>query len=95
MRSPQHGNGSGKFEVGAHDMGGWVRVKAGQTGANVENLGYYLAYKHSLWLRENPHLRLICVVPITKDGNTVELHGWYEQHLFPDTCPLAQSQQEQ
>lgn len=25
MRIPQPGNGSGKFDVGAHDMGGWVR----------------------------------------------------------------------
>ncbi len=23
------GNGSGKFEIGRHDMGGWVRVCAG------------------------------------------------------------------
>jgi hypothetical protein len=48
----------------------------------------------SLWLREHHHLRLICVVPITRDGNTIELHGWYEQHDFPDKCPLGQSQQE-
>jgi hypothetical protein len=30
------------------------------------------------------------VVPISKDGNTVELHAWYEQHLFRDISPLAQ-----
>jgi hypothetical protein len=29
------------------------------------------------------------VVPITKDGSTVELHAWYEQHVFPDISPLA------
>jgi hypothetical protein len=28
MRIPQGGNGSPKFEVGTHDMGGWVRVIA-------------------------------------------------------------------
>jgi hypothetical protein len=38
---------------------------------------------------------LVCVVPITRDGNTVESHGWYEQYVFPDKSPLAQSQQEQ
>ena len=26
MRRPQHGNGSGKFHIGAEDMGGWVRA---------------------------------------------------------------------
>jgi hypothetical protein len=28
-------------------------------------------------------------VPIVRDGNTVELHAWYQQHLFPDTSPFA------
>jgi hypothetical protein len=32
------------------------------------------------------------VVPISKDGNMVELHAWYEQHLFRDISPLAQPQ---
>jgi hypothetical protein len=26
-----------------------------------------------------------CVVPIQKDGTTVELHAWFECHLFPPT----------
>jgi hypothetical protein len=29
MKRP-HGNGSGKFEIGHHDMGGWVRIVAGR-----------------------------------------------------------------
>jgi hypothetical protein len=24
------------------------------------------------------------VLPVYKGGDTVELHVWYEQHLFPD-----------
>jgi hypothetical protein len=24
------------------------------------------------------------VVPIQRDGNTVELHAWFEQTVFPD-----------
>lgn len=50
------------------------------------------AHRLSHWFRENGHLRLLCVVPISKDGNTVELHAWYEQHLFRDISPLAQQQ---
>lgn len=92
MRIPQPGNGSGKFDVGVHDMGGWVRVIAGGTAPQDGNLPFYLAHRLSHWLRENPHLRLLCVVPISKDGNTVELHAWYEQHLFRDISPLAQPQ---
>jgi hypothetical protein len=88
MNTPMHGNGSGKFDIGVHDMGGWVRVVPGQT-APRDDLGFYLAHRLSVWFREQPHLRLLCVVPIVKDGNTVELHGWYEQHLFRDTSPVA------
>jgi hypothetical protein len=95
MKIPQPGNGSGKFDVAAQDMGGWVRVTASQSGAHVEELAFYLAHRLSGWLRENAHLRLVCVVPISKDGKTVELHAWYEQHLFPDRSPLARNQQEQ
>lgn len=92
MRIPQPGNGSGKFDVGVHDMGGWVRVVAGGTAPQDGNLAFYLAHRLSHWLRENAHLRLLCVAPISQDGNTVELHAWYEQHLFPDSSPLAQQQ---
>jgi hypothetical protein len=95
MKRSQHGNGSGKFDIGAHDMGGWVRVIAGQTASHVEDLGFYLAHRLSRWFREHPHLRLMSVVPITKDGNTVELHGWYVQHLFADISPLSQKPQEE
>ena len=36
-----------------------------------------------------PHLRIRFVVPITRDGDTAELHAWYDQVLFPDTSPMA------
>lgn len=29
------------------------------------------------------------VVSITRDGDTAELHAWYDQVLFPDTSPMA------
>ncbi len=94
MNAPNSGNGSGKFDVGAHDMGGWVRVMAGQMASSVDDLGYYLSHRLSQWLRVNSHFRLISVVPIQRDGNTVELHAWYEQHVFPDKSGLVQKPQQ-
>ena len=44
MRIPQPGNGSGKFDVGVHDMGGWVQVVAGGTAPQDGNLPFYLAH---------------------------------------------------
>jgi hypothetical protein len=42
------------------------------------------------WFRQNPHTRMRSLIPICRNGNTVELHAWYEQHLFRDISPLAQ-----
>ncbi len=84
MAKSSHGNGSGKFEIGAHDMGGWVRIIPGKSADITSDLPGFLAHRLGEWLREHPQLRLLCVVPITREGATVELQAWYEQHLFPD-----------
>jgi hypothetical protein len=89
MRRQSPGNGSGKFDIGAHDMGGWVRVIAGSTADSSTNeVPLYLARRLAHWLRDHPERRLLCVVPIQKDGTTVELHAWYDQHVFPDKSQL-------
>ena len=79
---PGSGNGSGKFEIGTQDMGGWVRVCIGKQSV-PEDLPVYLSQTLSNWFRERPQLHLRCVVPIQRDGYTVELHAWYDAHLFP------------
>ena len=72
MKRP-HGNGSGKFEIGRHDMGGWVQVCA--AGPSLpDDLPVLLSQELTDWLRAHPNLRMCCVVPIQKDGNTVEMH---------------------
>lgn len=69
-------------------MGGWVRVYLGQ-GESTGEVAQFLSHSLSLWMRERPHLRLRFVVPITRDGDTAELHAWYDQIRFPDTSPMA------
>ena len=82
MKKPSHGNGSGKFEIGQHDMGGWVRIVAGRQNL-PDDLAVYLSSALADWFRQRPQLRMRCVVPINRDGTTVELHAWYEAHVFP------------
>jgi hypothetical protein len=48
-----------------------------------EDLAVYLSQALTEWFRQRPHLRMRCVLPITRDGKTVELHAWYDAHLFP------------
>jgi hypothetical protein len=76
-----HGNGTGRFEVNTVDMGGWVRVSA--TGPAPDDLPVFLSETLAEWFRQRPQMRLVFVVPITRSGATVELHAWYECHVFP------------
>jgi hypothetical protein len=82
MKERSSGNGSGKFEIEQHDMGGWVRVYASSDDVPDE-LPVYLSQAVSDWFRQRPHLRMRCAVPIQRDGDTVELHAWYDGHVFP------------
>jgi hypothetical protein len=75
MKHKSGGNGSGKCEIGQHDMGGWVWVFACRV--NLPNdLPVYLSQALSDFFRQRPHLHMRCVVPIQKDGDTMELHAW-------------------
>jgi hypothetical protein len=80
---PGDGNGSGKFNIHQEDMGGWVRVFTDKLAVLPDDLAIYLSQALSDWFRQRPHLRMRCVVPIQRDGNTTELHAWYDAHLFP------------
>ena len=63
-------------------MGGWVRTVAGRQNL-PDDLPVYLSQALSDWFRQRPQLRVRCVAPVQRDGTTVELHAWYEAHLFP------------
>ncbi len=89
MKGSQGGNGSSKFEIGTHDMGGWVRVIAAYGDPPPDDLAFYLSHALTAWFRTQPHLKIRCVLPVNKDGCTVELHAWYDQIHFKDISPLA------
>jgi len=72
-----------RFEILTTDMGGWVRVYLGH-GEPTGEVAVFLSRTLAAWSRKHPHLRLRCVVPISSNGDTSELHAWYEQTVFPD-----------
>ena len=80
-----------RFEIVQQDMGGWVRVFLGR-GEPTGELAKFLSHGLTDWMRMRAHLRVRFVVPINRDGDTVELHAWYDQVLFPDTSPMATPQ---
>jgi hypothetical protein len=69
-------------EIGQHDMDGRGRTVAGRQNL-PDDLPVYLSQALSGWFRQRPQLRMRCVVPVQRDGNTVEPHAWYEARLFP------------
>jgi hypothetical protein len=89
MKGQQPGNGSSRFEIDQTDMGGWVRIRA--TGTLPDDLPLFLSHTLAEWFRQRSHLRLRFVVPISRDGNTVELHGFYEAHVFPAAAQAPQA----
>jgi hypothetical protein len=80
----QPGNGSGKFNIHQTDMGGWVRVYTDLLATVPEDFAAYLSLALTQWFRERPQLRMRCVVPVQRNGDTVELHAWFDLGQFPD-----------
>jgi hypothetical protein len=46
-------------------------------------LPLFLSGTLSHWFRERPQHRPRCIVPISKGGDTVELHAWYGLQVSP------------
>lgn len=77
-----------RFNITAEDMGGWLRVYLGR-GEPAGELAKFLSHTLTNWFRQRPHLWLRFAIPVSRDGDTVELHAWYDQLLFPDVSPMA------
>jgi hypothetical protein len=85
QRRPEPGNGSSQIPIHQDDMGGWVRVHTDPTTVRPAHFGLFLSSALMEWFRQRPQLRMRCVVPVTQDGDTVELHAWYDLGVFPAT----------
>lgn len=67
-----------RYVITVSDMGGWLRVFLDR-GEPASELARPLSECLTKWIRANPHLRVKNIVPISRDGDTVELHVWFEQ----------------
>lgn len=83
-------NAEARFEIGQVDMGGWVRVYLAR-GEPTGEVAKFLSMSLTQWMREFPELRVRMIVPITSNGDTSELHAWYERVLFPDLSHIEES----
>lgn len=86
----QSSNGGPKIDIAQADMGGWVRVFL-RAGSPTRDPGVYPSQTLTDRFRVRPAFRLKCVVPIARDGDTVELHARYEAHLFNATDQAPQA----
>jgi hypothetical protein len=70
--------------VHQQDLGGWLRVFTDKQATVPANFPMFLSLSLTEWFRQRPHLSLQNVVAVVQDGNTVELHAWYVQTVFPN-----------
>ena len=73
---------SERFQIDILDFGGWVRVFLAR-GEPMGPTAEFLSQSLNGWMQSNPHLRVRIIVPVTSNGDTSELHAWYDQVLFP------------
>jgi hypothetical protein len=89
------GNGSSKINIHVEDLGGWIRVFPERYHNLPDELPFFLTATLTNWFRQRAQLRLRTVLPITKDGTTVELYAWFDVHVIPGAAPPEQAQEPQ
>ena len=65
------------FEINIEDHMGFVRVFMGR-GEPAGELAQFLSGTLAQWMQSHPDQRIMAVVPVTRYGDTVELHAWFE-----------------
>ena len=73
-----------RFQINITDFGGWLRVTLGR-GEPAGEVAQFLSESLNGWMNNNPHLRVRIMVPISSNGDTAELHAWYDQIAFPES----------
>jgi hypothetical protein len=66
------------FEIIVEDHMGFLRIFMGR-GEPAGELAQFLSATLANWMKSNPEQRILAVVPINRDGDTAELHAWFEQ----------------
>jgi len=66
------------FEINIEDHMGFLRVFMGR-GEPTGELAPFLSATLANWMTANPAQRIIAVCRINRDGDTVELHTWFER----------------
>lgn len=69
--------GNPRFQITVEELDGWARVKLAQ-GEPTGEVARYLSDSLNAWMKKNPKLKVKHIVPITSNGDTSELHVWYE-----------------
>lgn len=92
MLHESQGNGSTKIEVHQQEMGGWVRIYMDPQAPRPPDLPIFLSHALTDYFRQRPHLTMRTIQSVTVEGNTVELHAWYDLHVFPGLDPKKRTQ---
>ena len=65
------------FVIQTNDHGGWLRVFLAK-GEPAGEVAMFLSRTLNGWMIDNPKCRVRIIVPISSNGDTSELHAWYD-----------------
>jgi hypothetical protein len=65
------------FEINIENHMGFLRIFMGH-GEPTGELAPFLSGTLAQWMQANSDQRIVAVAPISRDGDTVELHAWFE-----------------
>jgi len=67
-----------RFAINIDDTGRWARVYLSE-GEPTGEVAQYLSRTLEKWMKDHPELRVRQIVPICSNGDTSELHVWYDR----------------
>ena len=75
-----------RYGISVKECGGWVRVYL-EWGEPAGELAPLLSRTLTAWMQLHPEMRVKHIAPISRDGDTAELHAWYD--VVPDPSVAA------
>jgi hypothetical protein len=79
MSSRHGGNGESKTLIDFHEGPGYALICPRDTANHPADIALILNRAFNDWLRKHAGIRVRAALPITRDGQTVAIHVWFDR----------------
>jgi hypothetical protein len=81
------GNGESKTLIDFHEGAGYVLICPRDTANHPADIAVIINRAFNDWMAKHPGIRIRSALPITREGNTVALHVWFDRPDVPVPPP--------